>query len=94
MVAAIIRLLLPHGTACLILPPAEAEDFVTEAGARGLYPTRVTRFRTRPSKAPERVLMELQMVQTPAPEPDELVLYDDGDNRSGAYRQLTGDFYL
>lgn len=94
LVAAIIRLLHPDGRVCLILPPAEAEGFITEAGTRGLHPTRVTRFRTRPAKPPERLLMELRMAQGPAPQPDELVLYEEKDNRSGAYRQLTGDFYL
>lgn len=94
LVAAIVRLLHPDGAACLILPHAEAEKFVTEAGASGLHPTRVTRFRTRPTKPPERLLVELRMVQTPPPKPDELVLYEEGDNRSALYRQLTGDFYL
>lgn len=94
LITAIVRLLHPEGCACLILPVTEASDFVNETGNQGLFLTRVTQFRTRRTKPPERQLMEFKRTASPAPEADELVLYEDGDNRSLAYRELTTAFYL
>lgn len=94
LVTAIVRLLHPDGCASLILPMNEAGDFANEANTQGLYLTRVTHFRTRHTKPPERQLMEFKREATEATEADDLVLYEDGDNRSVAYRELTAEFYL
>jgi tRNA1Val (adenine37-N6)-methyltransferase len=94
LITAIVRLLHPEGCASLILPTTEASDFVNEAGSQGLYLTRVTQFRTRLIKPPERQLMEFKRTPSLAPEANDLVLYEHGDNRSLAYRELTAAFYL
>src|SRR5690606_23079667 len=53
------RLLAPVGRLALILPPVEASRFETTAFDAGLKCVRRTRFRTRPARPVERILMEL-----------------------------------
>jgi len=91
---AIARLLTPAGSASLILPSTEAPDFVNEAAILGLYPARVTQFHTRRTKPPERHLIEFRLTSSPSPQPDNLVLYEEGNNHTVAYRELTAEFYL
>lgn len=93
LIIAVLRLINSSGRFNVILPPTEGNAFVATAEKRGLYLTRLTRFFTRKGKAQERSLMEFRINKTGFNE-DELLLYNEGINRSAAYQTLTADFYL
>lgn len=91
----VMRLLAPNGTFALILPPTEAEKFLSAARGR-LFLTRRCDVWSTPESGIKRVMMELQM-QPPAelPQIEKLIIEDSGPMRySAEYRQLTRDFYL
>ena len=91
----VMRLLAPNGTFALILPPAEAEKFLSVARGR-LFLTRRCDVWSTPESGIKRVMMELQM-QPPAelPQIEKLIIEDSGPmGYSAEYRQLTRDFYL
>lgn len=91
----VMRLLAPNGTFALILPPAEAEKFLSVSRGR-LFLTRRCDVWSTPESGIKRVMMELQM-QPPAelPQIEKLIIEDSGPmGYSAEYRQLTRDFYL
>jgi tRNA1Val (adenine37-N6)-methyltransferase len=91
----VTRLLAPNGTLALILPPAEAEKFLSVSRGR-LFLTRRCDVWSTPESGIKRVMMELQM-QPPAelPQIEKLIIEDSGPmGYSAEYRQLTRDFYL
>lgn len=93
LLAAVDRLLAPHGIFSVILPAHGAEKFIGAAVRHGLHLTRHTRFFTRRHKPQERSLMSFS--KTPFPfEEDSLLLYDESDRKSQGYTRLTGEFYL
>ncbi len=87
------RLLKPAGRLNLVLPETEAILFETSANTKGWYCTRKCIFRSRISKPPERILLELRLEELPLRE-EELVLYATGLEWSAGYRALTRDFYM
>lgn len=93
LLAAVDRLLAPHGTFSVILPADGAEKFIGEAVRNELHLTKHTRFFTRRHKPQERSLMSFAKAAFPFEE-DSLLLYDEGDRKSQEYTQLTGEFYL
>ena len=86
------RLLGAHGRFSVILPAKESATFIAEAKNAGLYLRTHTRFHTRLTKPAERSLMTFAR-SAGVCDADDLVLYDEGDRQSLAYRNLTGDFY-
>lgn len=89
------RLLAQDGTFALILPPAEAERFLSVARGR-LFLTRRCDVWSTPDSGIKRVMMELQK-QPPKelPQIEKLIIEDSGPmGYSAEYRQLTRDFYL
>ena len=91
----VLRLLAQDGTFALILPPAEAERFLSVAHGR-LFLTRRCDVWSTPDSGIKRVMMELQK-QPPKelPQIEKLIIEDSGPmGYSAEYRQLTRDFYL
>lgn len=89
------RLLAPNGTFALILPPAEAERFLS--AARGvLYLKRRCDVWSTQDSGVKRVMMELQKeVPTELPTIEKLIIEDGGPmSYSEEYKRLTRDFYL
>lgn len=89
------RLLAENGTFALILPPAEAERFLSVARGRLFLKRRCDVWST-PESGIKRVMMELQK-QPPEELPtiEKLIIEDSGPMRySAEYRELTRDFYL
>ncbi|MCI0752009.1 MAG: DUF559 domain-containing protein, partial [Flammeovirgaceae bacterium] len=85
-------LLAGDGKLNIILPPAEAEQFLQKSGAC-FFLSRQCDFRSRDHKPIERILMELSKKQGPV-ERSDLTLYDGQNEWSEAYKTLTRDFYL
>lgn len=89
------RLLAENGTFALILPPAEAERFLSVARGRLFLKRRCDVWST-PESGIKRVMMELQK-QPPKELPtiEKLIIEDSGPmGYSAEYRELTRDFYL
>jgi len=87
------RLLTPTGRLNVVLPETEAILFQTMSKTSGWCCTRRCIFRSRSSKPPERILLELRMEISPLRE-EELVLYSSDLEWSDDYRALTKEFYL
>lgn len=88
-----LRLLAPSGYLNLVLPREEASRFIRLATASGLHCSRQTSFRSRKHKPVKRMLLEFTRLGMEN-EINDLILYDENNNWSEAYRHLTGDFYL
>lgn len=89
------RLLAQDGIFALILPPAEAERFLSVARGRLFLKRRCDVWST-PESGIKRVMMELQK-QPPEELPiiERLIIEDSGPmGYSAEYRELTRDFYL
>jgi tRNA1Val (adenine37-N6)-methyltransferase len=93
LIDSMLRLLAPEGCCCLILPVAEGKRLYEMATLNGLYHTRITEVRTRPTKRVERLLIRLErnpynLVR------DSLVVYEEQEIYTDGFRQLTEAFYL
>ena len=91
----VLRLLKPNGTFSLILPPTEADIFLS--AARGLlFLTRKCEVWSTPTSGVKRVMMELQkIVPQDIPQTEQLIIEDKGPmGYSDDYKRLTRDFYL
>lgn len=99
------RLLAPGGLLAVILPPSEAEIFITECAVAGLYPRRRTEVRAFAHTPPKRVLLEMGFGQSDtqtgrltiheAPRSAQEVVHNAAPEEfAPEYRALTRDFYL
>jgi len=93
LLLAATRLLSAQGKFCVILPPAQAQHLCEKGAALGLYYTKITQVLSRIHSPVERVLLQfernpLHLIK------DTLVIYQDQQQYSDAYRSLTKDFYL
>ncbi|MDX1906339.1 MAG: methyltransferase [Bacteroidia bacterium] len=94
LIETLVRLLMPQGTASMIIPVSEGPHLLRLTAAAGLKMIRQTVVRTTPAKAPYRWLLTLSREDIPLAT-DELVLHEPGSNRySAAHQALTGAFYL
>jgi tRNA1Val (adenine37-N6)-methyltransferase len=87
-----LRILTETGTLSVILPVAEAEQFLNLARDKGLYLFRSTRIRHRPGKPPHRRLLQFSTTSREL-EKSFLTIQNQNDYTYG-YKQLTKDFYL
>ena len=87
------RLLNPQGKLCLVLPVTEAQNFIALAKGQGWHCSRLCEFRARANKPPERLLFQLQLTKHPF-QNESLILYEQGEEWTIAYKNLTRDFYL
>jgi len=87
------RLLTPGGRLCLILPIAEAQEFISFATGQRWHCTRLCEFRARPTKPIERILFQLELHDRPL-QKESLILYKHDEVWTSDYMNLTRDFYL
>ena len=87
------RLLAAEGKLSIILPVTEARSFITLAENNGWYCTRLCEFRARADKPPERILFQLEQKKHECKK-ESLILYEQGEEWTEAYKNLTRDFYL
>lgn len=90
----IVRLLSRSGRSALILPYAAGMKFMQLARNYDLFPVRKTFFRSRVDKPVKRILFELAYVDDQPVEETTIVLYDENNAWSEAYKAITRDFYL
>jgi tRNA1Val (adenine37-N6)-methyltransferase len=88
------RFLTSTGRLNVILPITEGEQFISLANSKNLVLTRKWTFRTRLEKPVERYLMEFSKYTDKLMDTGEIRLYDQGENWSEEYRELTREFYL
>ncbi|MCK6617759.1 MAG: methyltransferase [Cyclobacteriaceae bacterium] len=81
------------GRLAIILPSAEATLFTQLATGNGLFLNRECNFKTRKHKPLERKLMEFAFTNTGL-QTEALCLYEQNDDWSAAYKELTAPFYL
>lgn len=95
LLAACQKLLAPKGTFAVVLPLLEGLRFVELARRYRFYCERMTEVHTKPGKPISRLLLQFKSEIPDILRKDTLILQDDeSNNRSEAYRALTGDFYL
>ena len=87
------RLLAKNGSLNVVLPHVEGLSFIELAKTFGLFCSRNWTFKTRYEKPIERHLLEFKRVSLEC-ECREIVLYNEGENWSEDYKNLTRDFYL
>lgn len=87
------RLLQEPGRFAVIIPYAQAADFVLTASTFGLYLQRRCDVKTTTQKSPKRSLLEFGK-QTGTTQFDTLCLHDSDGKLSQQYQALTADFYL
>jgi tRNA1Val (adenine37-N6)-methyltransferase len=88
------RLLAPDGKLGVILPPKEALALAEMAVTQGLYWTKVCRVSGREGKPVERVMLLLERDALPFEQTAMSIYEAAGHAYAGAYRGLTGAFYL
>ncbi|MDE7134859.1 MAG: methyltransferase [Rikenellaceae bacterium] len=94
LAACVGRLLDDNGSFAAILPYEEANVFIAEAVEYGLYLTRRTDIRGRRAKPVKRVLMEFAKHPAWRLVSSQMHLENEDGSRSGAYAELTREFYL
>lgn len=88
------RLLAPGGLVAVILPPAEAETFISECAATGLHPRRRTEVCAFAHTPPKRVLLEIGFGQSDTQTSRLTIHGATPEIFTSEYRALTKDFYL
>lgn len=88
------KLLNPTGKFCLIIPAQETEYFIQLAYFNSLYPENKMFIQPYPHKAPNRCMLRFSKNGSTACTIDELVIKDETDAYTSAFRTITKDFYL
>lgn len=88
------KLLNAAGSFCVIVPAVDAEHFIQLAYFNGLFPKKKTLVRSHSRKAPVRCLLRFSKSGSGNCETDELIIKNDADEYSSAFREITQDYYL
>jgi tRNA1Val (adenine37-N6)-methyltransferase len=89
------KLLSLSGKISVILPPLEAELFISIANRNNFYLNRQLNIKPKKEKSIERVLMEFSQKKIAEIEIKELIIqHEQRNDWTDDYIQLTGDFYL
>jgi len=93
LINSVIKLLSKTGKFILILPIAEAITFKELAIQKGLFLNKETFIKPKPSKEPNRMIMEFSLLQKEKITA-EFIIYNDDNSQTEAYKNLTSEFYL
>ena len=93
LIAAAKQLLTADGNLWIVLPKQEGELFITAALQGQLYCCNKTQVFTKPGIAAKRLLLRFSRQKTEGVE-NELLIADEQNNYTDAYKALTKDFYL
>ena len=93
LIHSVIKLLSETGKFILILPIAEAITFKELAIQKGLFLNKEIFIKPKPSKEPNRIIIEFSMLQKEKIT-EEFVIYNDDNSQTEAYKNITSEFYL
>lgn len=93
LIAAAKQLLTVDGNLWIVLPKQEGELFITAALQEQLYCCKKTQVFTKPAIAAKRLLLRFSKQKMEVVE-NELLIADEQNNYTDAYKALTKDFYL
>ncbi len=88
-----IRLLLPNGRLCVILPCKEGMEFLDKAQKRGLFCRNLLRVRTRSDKSEKRLLMQFSF-QFGTMTDEEITIQEEDGTFTNDYIELTKEYYI
>ena len=94
LILSVRRLLKKEGTFALILPYMEGLRFMELAERSQLFVHRITEVLPKASLAINRLMIEFGWEKRPAPLPEQLVIREEDNSYTKAYKELTKDFYL
>lgn len=87
------KLLKPEGKLSLILPLKEGEELIEKAKEEAFYLKTRVNIKPKLSKPANRIVIELNFVRQ-ATKLSELIIREENNEYSQAYKKLTKDFYL
>ena len=93
LIHSVIKLLSETGKFILILPIAEAITFKELAIQKGLFLNKEIFIKPKPSKEPNRMIMEFSLLQKEKITA-EFIVYNDDNSQTEAYKNITSEFYL
>lgn len=93
LIHSVIKLLSDTGNFTLILPIAEAITFKELALQKGLFLNKETFIKPKPSKEPNRMIMEFSLLQKDKITA-EFVIYNDDNSQTESYKNITSEYYL
>ena len=93
LIHSVIKLLSETGKFTLILPIAEAITFKELAIQKGLFLNKEIFIKPKPSKEPNRMIMEFSLLQEDKITA-EFIVYNDDNSQTEAYKNITSEFYL
>jgi tRNA1Val (adenine37-N6)-methyltransferase len=88
-----IKLLLPNGRLCVILPCKEGMEFLDKAQKRGLFCRNLLRVRTRSDKSEKRLLMQFSF-QFGMMTDEEITIQEEDGSFTNDYIELTKEYYI
>lgn len=86
-------LLLPHGILSLILPLTEGQELILIAKEEGFHLKSRANIKPKPSKSTNRIAIQLGLNEQEV-ENKELIIREENNEYTKAYKELTKDFYL
>lgn len=87
------RWLCPAGRCAVVLPSETETDLCRYARMCGLFPFRIVRIRTVPTKSPRRIVVEFSRCRVPEIQEEMLTIQNEGQY-TGQYTGLTSEFYI
>ncbi len=94
LILSIRRLLAKDGTFSLILPYMEGLRFMELAERADLHVKRITEVFPKASLAINRLMIEFGWEKVDPPMPTQLIIREEDNSYTAAYKELTKDFYL
>ncbi len=93
LIDGVIKLLLPSGRFCVILPCKEGMEFLDKAQKRGLFCRNLLRVRTRADKSEKRLLMQFSF-QFGTMTDEEIIIQEEDGTFTEDYIELTKEYYI
>ena len=93
LIHSVIKLLSNTGKFTMILPIAEAINFKELALQKGLFLNKEIFIKAKPSKEPNRIIMEFSLQQKEKIT-EEFVIYNDDNSPSEMYKKIISDWFL
>jgi tRNA1Val (adenine37-N6)-methyltransferase len=88
------KLLLPHGSLSVVLPAESEREFRMEASQVRLFPSRICRVKSKPSKPHKRVLMEFTFECERFTESELIIETEQHHVYTPEFKALVCEFYL